>query len=238
MSTSPRRIDQLLASLGYGSRREVAGWCRDGRITGADGTRVDRPEAKATPDALRFDGQPLDHPEGIFVALHKPLGCVCSHDEGEGPLVYDLLPARWRQRNPVPTTVGRLDKETSGLLLVTDRGQWVHRLTSPKHHVEKVYLATTADPVDPALVGHFASGTLLLRGDGLPCLPARLEITGPHAARVVLTEGRYHQVRRMFAACGNRVLALHRESFGPYRLDGLAPGAWRDVPAPDGRAYP
>ena len=227
-----RRLDQWLASLGYASRREAAAWCRAGRVTRADGSPLERPDAKIAAEDLRIDGQPLDHPDGVFVVLHKPVGYVCSHDAGEGPTVYDLLPPRWRARQPAPATIGRLDKDTSGVIVVTDLGQWIHRLSSPKHHVAKCYLATLDRPADAAMVGLFASGTLVLRGESAPCLPARLEPGGGATARVVLTEGRYHQVRRMFAACGRHVLALHREAFGPYRADDLAPGQWREAAPP------
>ncbi|HEX2099350.1 MAG TPA: S4 domain-containing protein, partial [Candidatus Synoicihabitans sp.] len=125
-----RRIDQWLANLGYCSRREARGWLNAGRVT-VRGKRADDPGAKVAASDVRVDGEPLDHPEGLLLLLHKPLGLVCSHDPREGPNVYDLLPARWRQRNPVVTSVGRLDKETSGLLLLTDQSELVHRLTSP-----------------------------------------------------------------------------------------------------------
>ena len=227
-----RRLDQWMSSLGYCSRREAAAWCRAGRVRRADGSLLDKPEIKVAAADVRIDGQPLDHPEGLFLLLHKPRGCVCSHDEGEGPSVYDLLPPRWRARNPAPATIGRLDKETSGAILLTDIGSWIHKLASPKHHVEKCYLATLDQPAEPGMVALFASGALVLRGESAPCQPARLEILDGTAARVVLTEGKYHQVRRMFAACGRHVTALHRESFGEYRADDLAPGQWRNVAPP------
>jgi 16S rRNA pseudouridine516 synthase len=227
-----RRLDQWLSTLGYASRREAVSWCRSGRVTRAGGGVIDRPDAKVAAGDVRVDGQPLDHPDGIFIVLHKPTGYVCSHDEGEGPTVYDLLPPRWRGRNPVPATIGRLDKDTSGVILVTDSGTWIHKLASPKHHVEKSYLATLDQPADAALADLFASGTLVLRGESTPCRPARLEPADGNKVRVSLTEGRYHQVRRMFAACGRQVVALHRESFGPYRADGLAPGEWSEAEPP------
>lgn len=224
-----RRIDQWLANLGYCSRREARAWVADGRITVA-GTPARDAGAKAAATDLRVDGQPLDHPDGLLLLLHKPVGRVCSHDPREGPSVHDLLPERWRRRHPVVTTVGRLDKDTSGLLLLTDLSPLVHRLTSPRHKVPKVYRATLAAdlPADAGTV--FASGQLVLAGETDPCAPAELAVLGPREAEVTLTEGRYHQVRRMFAALGCEVVTLHRERFGPLALGDLAPGAWRELP--------
>jgi 16S rRNA pseudouridine516 synthase len=176
------------------------------------------------------DSAPLDHPDGLLLILNKPAGLVCSHDPREGPNIYSLLPERWRARNPQVTSIGRLDKDTSGLLLLTDLTPLVHRLTSPKHKVPKVYRATVATPIPPAATGLFASGTLVLDGEKEPCQPARLRILDPHTAELTLTEGRYHQVRRMLASQGCEVLALHRERFGELTLETLAPGTFRELP--------
>ena len=224
-----RRIDQLLANLGYCSRREARDWVDAGRVTVA-GKAVEDPGRKAAADEVRVDGEPLDHPEGLLLVLHKPLGLVCSHEEREGPNVYSLLPARWRRRNPIVTSIGRLDKETSGLLLLTDQSLLVHQLTSPKHKVPKVYRATVDRDLSPELPPLFAGGTLLLPGEPKPCAPAQLAILAPREAALTLTEGRYHQVRRMFAATGATVVTLHRERFGDLDLGGLAPGQWRELP--------
>jgi 16S rRNA pseudouridine516 synthase len=223
-----RRLDQLLANLGYCSRREARAWLDAGRVT-VRGEAVDDPGAKAAAADVRVDGEPLDHPDGLLLLLHKPLGLVCSHDEREGPNVYSLLPARWRARNPAVTSVGRLDKDTSGLLLLTDQSALVHRLTSPKHKVPKVYRATLDRELPDSVETTFASGTLMLDGEKEPCAPAELRRLGPREAEVTLTEGRYHQVRRMFAACGATVLALHRERFGALTLGDLPAGAWREL---------
>jgi 16S rRNA pseudouridine516 synthase len=224
-----RRLDQLLSSLGYCTRSEARDWIADGRVT-IGGTEADNPGTKARPADVRVDGEPLDHPDGLLLLLHKPLGLVCSHDFREGPNVYSLLPDRWRRRNPGITSVGRLDKDTSGLLLLTDLTPLVHRLTSPKHKVPKLYRATVDRDLDPGLVERFAAGTLLLDGETTPCAPAVLRLAGPREAELTLTEGRYHQVRRMFAACGAHVLTLHRERFGDLALGDLAPGTWRELP--------
>ncbi len=225
------RVDQLLSRFGYCSRREAAAWVRAGRVRVA-GTVVGDASQRVAPEAAEVDGAPVDAPGGLLVLLHKPLGMVCSHDEREGPSVYDLVPAQWRRRNPAVTSVGRLDKDSSGLLLLTDVGEWVHRWTSPRRHVEKTYEVTVQGSLKPEHVGVFAGGTLRLPGESVPCLPARLEILSAHEARVHLTEGRFHQVRRMFVAVGLEVVRLHRPRFGPYTLDDLAPGAWRWLEAP------
>lgn len=224
------RLDRLLANMGYGSRREIQLLGRQGRIT-IDGAPVADVEArvKVTPDLGRrmvVDGEPLDPPPGMTLLLHKPLGVTCSHKEA-GPLVYGLLPARWRRRDPALSTIGRLDKETSGLLLLTDDGALLHRVISPKSHVEKRYRVTLDRPLRGDEAAIFAAGTLMLDGETTPLLPAAMEALSERAAHVTLTEGRYHQVRRMFAAVGNHVVALHRDRMGGLALPGdLPPGAF------------
>jgi 16S rRNA pseudouridine516 synthase len=223
-----RRLDQLLANLGYCSRRESRDFLRAHEVCGGDGTRLTQPALKVDPASIRIDGEPLDHPDGLLLLLHKPLGVVCSHDRSEGPTVYDLLPPRWQQRNPGITSVGRLDKDTSGLLLLTDQTALVHRLTSPRHHVEKRYRATVDRDLPPEIGAVFATGELRLDGEDAPCLPAGYEALGPREAFLTLTEGRYHQVRRMFAAAaGATVLTLRRDRFGPLELGSLPAGEWR-----------
>lgn len=224
-----RRLDQLLANLGYCSRREARAWIQEGRVA-VRGKIADDFGAKADPADVRVDGEPLDHPAGLLLMMHKPVGLVCSHDEREGPNVYSLLPPRWRARNPQVTSIGRLDKETSGLLLLTDQSELVHRLTSPKHKVPKVYRAVVDAELSPDLIALFASGTLLLEGEKEPCAPAVLKLITAREAAITLTEGRYHQVRRMFSAQGATVLTLHREKFGPLELGDLPAGQWRELP--------
>lgn len=224
-----RRLDQTLANLGYCSRREARDWLRAGRVRVA-GQPADDPGQRVAADVVTVDGEPLDHPEGLLLLYYKPAGLVCSHEAREGPSVYDALPERWRRRNPAVTSIGRLDKETTGLLLLTDLPDLVHRLTSPKHKVPKVYRAMLDSPVPGEAAERFAAGTLVLPGEESPCAPAVLEVMGPREARLTLTEGRYHQVRRMFAALGATVVALHRESFGSLTLAGVEPGAWRVLP--------
>jgi len=223
-----RRLDQLLANLGYCSRRDAREWLKAGRVTIA-GDVAKNPATKTNPAGVLVDGEPLDHPEGLLLLLNKPVGLVCSHDESEGPSIYDLFPSRWRSRNPILTSIGRLDKDTSGLLLVTDQSALVHRLTSPKHKVPKVYRATVDRDLAPSLIDLFATGTLQLEGEKDPCAPATLEIVEPRVAHLTLTEGKYHQVRRMFGSQGWHVDTLHRESFGDLTLGKLAPGEWREL---------
>lgn len=223
-----RRLDQLLSSFGYCTRSQAAGWVRAGRVV-VSGQVAVAVNQKARPEEVRVDGEALECPSGILAMLHKPAGCVCSRDAREGPSVFDLLPARWSRRNPPVTTVGRLDKDTTGLLVVTDRGELVQRWTSPRHKLPKVYEVQVDRALEPGLVLVFASGTLLLEGEMKPCAPASLEIMGERTGRLCLFEGRYHQVKRMFASQGYGVTSLHRSRFGNLTVDGLAAGQWRHI---------
>lgn len=226
-----RRLDQLLSACGYCSRSEARLWVRGGRVRVA-GQRAEAVEQKARAADVVVDGEPLDSPEGILVLLHKPAGYVCSHDAKEGPRVFDLLPKRWLKRNPPVATVGRLDKDATGALVVTDQGDLVHRWTSPKRHVTKLYEVTVDRDLDASLIKLFAAGTLLLEDEHKPCLPAKLEIASPREAWLELTEGKYHQVKRMFASQGWTVMRLHRSRFGEFELGDLAVGQWRKLPLP------
>lgn len=228
MPVTKIRLDALLSRFGYCSRREAASFVKAGRVTLKDGVTPKKADEKADPREVRVDGEPVDFPEGIFIALHKPVGYTCSHEAKEGELIYDLLPPRWLNRNPLITSVGRLDKETSGLICLTDDGLWTHKLTSPKHHVDKVYRLTTERDIPSSAIDTFASGKLMLEGERTPLLPARLEIISPQEALLTLSEGRYHQVRRMMESVGAPVATLHRESIGKVHLKdlNLSPGEW------------
>ena len=228
--TSKVRLDKLLGSLGYCVRKEVAALLRDGVITHTDNLPL-KSDTKISHDEILYEGEPLDPPAGMIILMNKPSGLVCSHDDGEGRLVYDLLPPRWRLRDPKISTIGRLDKETSGLLLLTDDGTLLHRLTSPKHKVPKVYEATLDRPLKGDETEIFASGTLMLNGEKNPCLPAKLTIIDESHVTLEIIEGRYHQVRRMFAAVGNHVTALHRSTFGNLTLGDLKEGEYRLIDA-------
>ena len=231
------RLDRLLANMGYGSRREVQKMVRAGLVT-LDGAPLEDPDQRIAvqPDLsqrMLVRGARLDPPPGFALMLHKPLGFTCSHKEA-GPLVYELLPERWRHREPALSTIGRLDKESTGLLLLTDDGDLLHRIISPKSHVSKRYLATLASPLRGDEAGIFASGTLLLNGEEKPLLPVPMETLSATSAYVTLTEGRYHQVRRMFAAAGNHITALHRDRVGGLALpDDLEAGEYRVMSTED-----
>ena len=219
------KLVKHIANLGYGSRKQVQWLFREGRVTDADGEVLYADDAVPL-EAVRIDGEPLDPPPGLLLMLHKPLGVTCSTKD-TGRLVYDLLPPRYRLRDPLLSTVGRLDRDTSGLLLLTDDGQLLHRIIAPKSRLPKVYLATLAQDLRGDEAALFAAGTLMLDGEKTPLLPAELEVLDARRARLTLHEGRYHQVRRMFAAVGNHVEALHRERVGGLRLGDLPDGQWR-----------
>ena len=225
------RIDRLLSSMGYGSRKDMARMAAAGGIT-LDGTELldvskRIPLTPDLPSRMQIDGAALDPVVGLVILLNKPLGMTCSHKE-QGALVYDILPHRWRQRDPAISTIGRLDKQTSGLLLLTDDGEFLHRVISPKRHVKKTYRASLARPLKGHEAALFAAGDLMLEGEDKPLAPAELQVISETEALLSVTEGRYHQVRRMFAATGNHVEALHRESLGGLSLpQDMAPGQWK-----------
>jgi len=228
------KLLRLLANLGYGSRKQVMQLFREGRVTDAAGEVMyaDDEMGRVPHAELRLDGDPLDPPPGLSLLLHKPAGYTCSTRD-PGRIVYDLLPPRYRLRSPQLSTVGRLDRETTGLLLLTDDGALLHRIVSPRSQLPKVYEATLTQDLRGDEAAVFASGTLMLDGETTPLLPAPMQTLGPRQARLTLHEGRYHQVRRMFAAIGHHVLALHRSRVGGMTLDELMPGQWRTLDAAD-----
>lgn len=227
------RLDKLLSNLGYGARKDVRYWIKEGWVT-VDGNSPTSPAQKVLADQVLLEGEPLDHPDGLTIIYHKPLGTVCSRKES-GRLIYADFPERWIDRKPPLSSVGRLDQETSGLLIVTDDGQLNHQLTSPKKHISKTYAVTLERPLVGNETDIFANGALMLEGDEKPCLPAELTIHGEKEASLVLHEGRYHQVRRMFAAVGNHVTALTRTHIGALALDRcrLAEGEYKVVAVDD-----
>lgn len=236
MSKTPTmRLDRLLANLGYGSRKEMHGLVNAGEVI-LDGKELTDANARIAigadlPARMTIMGQAVDPPPPVVIMLHKPVGVVCSHKDA-GRRIYDLLPPRWRVRDPALSSVGRLDKDTSGLLLITDDGGFLHRVISPKRHVPKSYIATLDRPLTGEEGAVFAAGTLMLEGEEKPLLPAILEPLGDNKARLIIEEGRYHQVRRMFAAVGNHVVELHRDRIGGLVLpDDLEPGAYRVLAA-------
>lgn len=219
------KLAQVLFSQGFGSRRVCAGTVAAGLVK-VGGVVVDDPDAEVTPEGLVFevDGQAWPYHAKALVLLHKPTGYECSQKPRHHPSVMSLLPAPLRERGVQP--IGRLDEDTTGLLLLTDDGTLIHRWTSPKHHVPKVYEATLRHPIAEDQLVALRSG-VKLDDEPRPVRAAAAEATGPTALRLTLTEGKYHQVKRMVAATGNRVDALHRSSFGALVLPaGLAPGQW------------
>ncbi len=219
------KLLRLLANLGYGSRREVGAMFADARVTDLQGERLYIDDVLPAAQ-VRLDGEALDPPPGLLLMLHKPLGVTCSHKD-HGRLVYDLLPPRFRLRSPALSSVGRLDRDTSGLLLLTDDGQLLHRIVAPKSKLSKVYEVSLANELRGDEAALFASGTLMLESEQTPLMPAQLAIISPRQVRLTLHEGRYHQVRRMFAAVGNHVEALHRSRIGDLDLESLTSGEWR-----------
>lgn len=219
------RLDKIISATGKKSRREVREMVRQGRVL-VDGKPAPAADMKVDPQTavILLDGEPLGYEKFTYVMLHKPAGVLTATEDRRQETVLDLLPPELRRRTLSP--VGRLDKDTEGLLLLTNDGQLAHRLLSPKSHVDKVYYARVDGALEPGDIAAFAAGMTL--GDGLECLPAGLEILSPTEAFVTLREGKFHQVKRMLAARGKPVLYLKRLSMGRLRLDpALAPGAWR-----------
>ena len=222
------RLDKILSGTGRWSRREVKELVKAGRVT-VDGAVAARPEDKLdrAAAALAVDGEPVDGEKFTYLMLHKPGGVLSATEDPRQPTVLDLLPPHLRRLGLFP--VGRLDKDTEGLLLLTNDGPLGHRLLSPKKHVDKVYFVRVAGTLDGADSAAFRAGMTL--EDGLHCLPAELEVLEePDTGLVTLREGKYHQVKRMLAARGKPVTYLKRLSMGPLALDpDLAPGAWRPL---------
>ena len=219
------RLDKRLASTGRWSRKEIKDMVRQGRIQ-INGVPARRPEEKVgDEDRMAVDGQEVDCAPFVYVMMHKPAGILSATEDKRQRTVVDLLPPELRRRGLFP--VGRLDKDTTGLLLLTDDGALAHELLSPKKHVDKVYLARVEGRIDASDVAALGEGMVL--GDGLHCLPAGLEpLKDGSECLVTLREGKYHQVKRMLAAQGKPVLALKRLSMGTLQLDEtLAPGQWR-----------
>ena len=221
------RLDKFLAETTGLTRSQAAKVLRQSAVT-VNGKIEKSGAAKVSPDdEIYYDGERLMWVEnGQYIMLHKPQGYICSHEDGDYPTIYQFFdyPLSVRLHS-----AGRLDVDTTGLVLLTDDGQWSHRITSPKFHCEKTYLVTLADPVEANYVQACADG-ILLRGEKEPTKPATLEILDDYNVNLTLSEGRYHQVKRMFAALGNKVVALHRWKIGDVVLDEhLAEGEFRPL---------
>lgn len=217
-SMAKERLDKLLGHMGIGSRKDLKAMAKAGRII-VDGVVVKDSGMQVDPavNSITVDGRPLFYQKHFYVLLHKPGGVITATDDPRQRTVLDVLPEELKHRDLFP--VGRLDKDTEGLLLLTTDGELGHRLLSPRWHVPKRYLARVDAPLDPADPDAFAAGITL--EDGYLTLPGRLEITGPQEGIVTIHEGKYHQVKRMFEARGKRVVYLKRLSMGPLALGDL-----------------
>ena len=222
------RLDKLLSSTGHWSRKEVKELVKQGRVS-VNGVKANKPEDKCDPAQaeVRVDGKLVDCAPFVYLMLHKPAGLLSATEDKKQKTVIDLLPEHLQRRGLFP--VGRLDKDTEGLLVLTDDGAMAHELLSPKKHVDKVYYAEVEGVLDQKDVAALKDGMTL--ADGLECLPAGLEILeGGSRCHVTLREGKYHQVKRMLAARGKPVQYLKRLSMGGLKLDeGLEKGEWRPL---------
>ncbi len=221
------RLDKFLAENSGLTRSQVAKLLRQKRITINDSVEKSGHYQVQESDQVCLDGEPmLPYSAGHYIVLNKPAGFECSHKEENYPSVLSFFdyPLAGKLH-----CAGRLDADTTGLVLLTDDGQWSHRITSPKHHCPKTYLVTLADPIEPDYEEKLASG-LMLRGEQTPTVPAVFKAISDYQGYLILTEGRYHQVKRMFGALGNKVIDLHREQVGDLALgDSLAEGEWREL---------
>ena len=224
MSKQP--LDRILQSQGFGTRK----WCRelveDGEVN-IDGETVTDTRGTFETDSLEFSvyGEPWQYREHVYIALNKPADYECSRKPSHHPGVLSLLPEQFALRDVQP--VGRLDHDTTGLLLMSDDGSFIHSQSSPKRHIPKVYVATTHDPVTPKLVEHLLGG-VKLNDEPAPLAAVVCEMLDAHQLKIVLEQGKYHQVKRMLAAAGNHCTALRRTEIGKLKLDklGLAEGEW------------
>jgi 16S rRNA pseudouridine516 synthase len=227
------QLQEILFSQGFGTRRVCAGLVQLGRVA-VGGLPVTDATAEFEPAGLHFhvDGAEWEYQEKAYLMLHKPVGTECSRKPSAHPSIYTLLPAPLRQRPQKRgvagvQAVGRLDQDTTGLLLLSDDGHFIHRMGSPRHRVPKVYEVQASRPVDARQVERLLEG-VVLDDDPRPVQAAACERTGEKALRLTLTQGKYHQVKRMLAAVGNHVQALHRSRIGAVALPAdLLPGRWR-----------
>ena len=233
------QLQDILYSQGFGTRRVCAGLIQQGHVAIA-GEAVTDAAMDVEEEGLRYRvlGTDWEYHRLAYLMLHKPAGTECSQKPSTYPSIYTLLPAPLRQRPQKGAVqgvqaVGRLDQDTTGLLLLTDDGQFIHRMSSPRHHVPKVYDVTAKHAVDERQVQRLLDG-VTLEDDPKPVRAAACEATGERQLRLTLTEGKYHQVKRMIAAVGNRVEGLHRSRIGSLALPAdLLPGQWRWLHADD-----
>jgi len=233
------QLQDILFSQGFGTRRICAGLIQQGHVS-VGGEVQTQPGAEFDPDGLHFsvDGREWPFQPKAYLMLHKPAGTECSQKPSAWPSIHTLLPAPLRQRpgpgaRPGVQAIGRLDQDTTGLLLLSDDGAFIHRMSSPRHHVPKVYEVVACHPLDESQRQRLLAG-VVLDDDPRPVRAAACEITGERQLNLTLTEGKYHQVKRMVAAVGNRVEALHRSRIGGLALpQDLQPGQWRWLGQPE-----
>lgn len=219
-----KRLDAHLSNLGYCSRSEAKYFLNEFEVC-INGIREFNPSTKANHKEITIDNEPLDD-ETLVILMNKPAGVICSHNDA-GALIYSLLPIRWQNRNPKISTIGRLDVDTTGAIILSDDGDLNHKLSSPKNNIPKVYEAHLEKPLNGDEGTIFASGKLMLNGETKPLLPAKLNVITPTFVELEICEGKYHQVKRMFAAVGNKVTQLHRKSFKNLYIDDLKPSEYR-----------
>lgn len=225
------RLDKILADICGSTRKEIREIIRRGAVS-VDGAVIRTPDAHVDPDNSRItlNGESVSYQKFVYIMMDKPAGLVSATDDPKLPTVLTLLPDKYKRRGLFPA--GRLDRDTEGLLLLTDDGNAAHMMLSPVRHVEKTYYVEYAGTLVPDTVQRFASG-MVIDGDE-QCRPAKIELIQPGKARITLTEGKFHQVKRMIAACGGEVTYLRRETFGPLMLDkGSKPGDWRELYPPE-----
>lgn len=222
------RLDKFLSQYTDYSRSLIQQAIKAGRVTVDDVIAKKGDQKISGNEIITLDEKPVEAFQTRYLMLHKPAGYVCANSDSEYPVVVDLIRLpRWQELQ----IVGRLDLDTTGLVLLTDDGKWNHRITSPRSECAKIYRVTTANPIAPETAELFATG-VQLHGEKALTRPAQLELISSHEARLQIHEGKYHQVKRMFAAAGNLVVGLHRESIGDIQLDAaLAPGEYRALTA-------
>ncbi len=226
------RLDRLLSNLGYGSRKEVGALIRKGLVT-IQGHVVDNERksvflAEVQDGNILLDGRRLDPYFPMVVMLNKPAGYTCSRNDS-GLIIFDILPYRWLLRKPRISIAGRLDKDSTGLVLLTDDGQLLHKIITPRKSISKYYRVTLRDPLRGDEADIFASGEIMLKGEKKPLLPANWQAKGTNFGVMQLSEGRNRQIRRMFEHLGNEVIELHRYRIGGLELGDLAEGKYRQL---------
>jgi 16S rRNA pseudouridine516 synthase len=225
------RLDRLLSNLGYGGRRDMAAAVKAGAVSVQGEIIRDESFSVRLSDArngaVMLDGEVIDPPSPMTIMMNKPAGYVCSREDAAGHLIYDLLPKRWTLRKPALSPIGRLDKDSTGQILLTDDGDLLHRIISPKTNTPKRYRITLRDDVRGDEATLFASGEFMLKGEVKPLRPAHWMADGNRAGIMTLHEGRNRQIRRMFEQLGNDVTGLHRFQTGGLPLSDIPEGEWR-----------